>query len=232
MFFNANIFNGDISKWKTSNVTNMLCMFCNAKDFNRDISGWDTSKVNNMSFMFQGASSFDQDISSWDTSMVNAMAHMFNGAKSFNQDISIWETSSVTVMQGMFQNATNFNQDISGWNVLRVKAFDNFSLGSHLPDINKPKFGRLKIMPSITTFKAKINMSITPITFTKEIGDATGTFSITPALPTGLSFDTTIGTINGTPTTVSMEYYYTVSFTGTGSFDYLKGKTKLTISVN
>lgn len=44
LFYTEN-FNGDISKWDVSNVTDMGHMFCFAKNFNRDISKWDTSKV-------------------------------------------------------------------------------------------------------------------------------------------------------------------------------------------
>ena len=40
-------------------------MFYNADIFNQNISNWDTSKVDNMGSMFKNATSFNQDISSW-----------------------------------------------------------------------------------------------------------------------------------------------------------------------
>ena len=40
LFANSN-FNGDISSWDVSNVTNMIAMFFDCKDFNCDISNWD-----------------------------------------------------------------------------------------------------------------------------------------------------------------------------------------------
>jgi len=43
-------FDGDISEWNTSNVTNITEMFCNST-FNQDIFKWDTSKVTNMEGM-------------------------------------------------------------------------------------------------------------------------------------------------------------------------------------
>ena len=44
-------FNGDISKWNTSNVTTMYHMFYESS-FTGDISNWDVSKVTNMRYMF------------------------------------------------------------------------------------------------------------------------------------------------------------------------------------
>jgi surface protein len=59
--------------------------------FNGDISHWDVSKVTNMRFMLY-FSQFNGDISQWDVS--NAAAHnmygMF-GASKFNVDISQWK---------------------------------------------------------------------------------------------------------------------------------------------
>ena len=44
-------FNGDISKWNTSNVNNMYSMFACSK-FNGNISNWNTSNVKFMGWMF------------------------------------------------------------------------------------------------------------------------------------------------------------------------------------
>jgi surface protein len=41
-------FNGDISGWDVSSVTNMYAMFSNSQ-FDGDISGWNVSSVTNMS---------------------------------------------------------------------------------------------------------------------------------------------------------------------------------------
>ena len=42
--FSESQFNGDISNWDVSNVTNMIGMFYNSQ-FNGDISNWDVSNV-------------------------------------------------------------------------------------------------------------------------------------------------------------------------------------------
>ena len=63
MFKDANYFNGDISKWEVSKVTEMAGMFCGAKVFNQDLSKWDVSEVTTMYEMFWGATVFNQDLS-------------------------------------------------------------------------------------------------------------------------------------------------------------------------
>ena len=60
MFSYAISFNGDISKWDVSRVTDMCRMFFNAKSFNGDLSKWDVSSVKNMDSMFYYAVSFKQ----------------------------------------------------------------------------------------------------------------------------------------------------------------------------
>lgn len=49
--FENSIFNGDISSWDVSKVTNMSFMFSYSL-FNRDISSWDVSHVTKLWFMF------------------------------------------------------------------------------------------------------------------------------------------------------------------------------------
>ena len=52
MVWGAQLFNGDISKWDVSRVTDMRCMFRSATSFNGDLSQWDVSAVQNMYGMF------------------------------------------------------------------------------------------------------------------------------------------------------------------------------------
>ena len=106
-------FNGDISEWDVSSVTDMSRMFAGVNDyaFNQDISNWNTSSVTNMGGMFYSSKSFNQDISSWDTSSVTNMHTMFYRAESFNQDISNWNVSSVTSMEDMFDYADDLSDD-------------------------------------------------------------------------------------------------------------------------
>ena len=50
----------DISKWNTSNVTNMSDMFCNCSSLNSlpDISIWNTKKLKEKTDMFYGCKEY------------------------------------------------------------------------------------------------------------------------------------------------------------------------------
>ena len=73
-----NGFNGDISNWDVSNVTEMEGMFYSCKNFNQDRSSWDVSNVTNMNGMFYNCKSFNQDISAWDVSNVKDNIFIFD----------------------------------------------------------------------------------------------------------------------------------------------------------
>ena len=94
-------FNGDLSKWNVSNVTNMWCMFYGCKKFNCDISRWDVSKVEDMDRMFKGCEQFNCNISKWNTSSVKDMFEMFKNCKNFNCDLSDWNVSKVEYIEYM-----------------------------------------------------------------------------------------------------------------------------------
>jgi surface protein len=113
-------FNGNISSWDVSNVTNMQRMLGGARLFNKPMSSWNVSNVTNMAGMFSGAELFNQDIGGWDVSNVTDMSYMFNNATSFNQPIGIWKVSNVGYMSYMFANATSFNGEIASWDTLSV----------------------------------------------------------------------------------------------------------------
>ena len=133
LFYNNKTFDGDISEWDVSNVTDMSFMFMYS-DYtgkNGDISDWDVSSVKSMVAMFRN-SEFNEDISRWDISSVQDMSYMFSLSK-FNQDISKWDVSKVTNMNDMFSNSA-FNQDISKWKINpKCRVNDMFTKCNILP---------------------------------------------------------------------------------------------------
>jgi surface protein len=114
-------FNGDISMWNVSNVTNMGFMFYGCKKFNCDLSKWNVSKVDNMYCMFFRCIKFNSDISQWDVSNVTDMYGMFCECGRFNCDLSSWNVSNVENMSFMFEYCKRFKCDLSSWDVSNVK---------------------------------------------------------------------------------------------------------------
>ena len=120
LFHINQVFNQPLNDWNVSSVTDMSQMFTFASSFDHPLDSWDVSSVTDMYNVFVLATSFDQPLDSWDVSRVTNMQGMFSDASSFNQPLDSWDVSRVTNMQGMFQSARSFNQDISGWDVSKV----------------------------------------------------------------------------------------------------------------
>jgi surface protein len=135
-FRSCSSFNGNISTWDVSNVTqfgrsnagNVDGMFIGCSSFNSDITKWDTSSATKMYAMFQGCTSFNQDISDWDVSNVSDMQFMFTSCSSFNQPIHNWTPTSLIHISNMFNGATVFNQPIDSWAISPVTSTHNTGL--------------------------------------------------------------------------------------------------------
>jgi len=84
----------------TSAITNMYELFSKFRTFDGDISRWDVSHVTNMARMF-AESQFNGDISLWDVSRVEDMTGMFNSSR-FKGDISRWNVGNVASYHPMF----------------------------------------------------------------------------------------------------------------------------------
>ena len=107
----------DLSKLNTSEITDMSQLFKSSK-FNGDISNWDVSNVTNMGGMFWEATNFNQPLDKWDVSSVTNMSGMFAGAYNFNQALNDWDVSKVTNMTFMFEDAIAFKTKFNNGNSL------------------------------------------------------------------------------------------------------------------
>lgn len=126
MFVQATSLNDpNISKWDTSNVTNMSAMFFGASSFNQSLNDWNVSNVTTMTKMFSGASKFNQPLDKWKTGNVTSLTEMFSSAPKFNQPLSTWDVSKVKTMDGMFFRAYDFDQPLNDWKTLSVTNLQN-----------------------------------------------------------------------------------------------------------
>ena len=119
MFYNAYLFDGDLSNWDVSNVRDMDFMFAAARAFNGNIDNWDVSNVTNMRGMFTFTNTFNRDLSNWNVANVESMRFMFESALLFNQNIGGWNIQSVNDMTNMLKNCglstSNYDGILNGW---------------------------------------------------------------------------------------------------------------------
>jgi surface protein len=144
LFVFNEFFNGDISLWNVSNVTDMTRMFYECKNFNCDLSEWDVKKVENMTYMFVNCKNFEGNGLKYrkTNNLINTTG-TFKGCIKFNEDISRWDMSEVSSVTEMFYNCENFDKNISDWDLKSVKEFKGvfFKCLKLNPD-HKPKFNK------------------------------------------------------------------------------------------
>jgi surface protein len=106
LFYGASAFTGrGVENFKLTNVEDIHGCFYQATMFDANLTAWDTSLVVDMSETFYGASSFQGiGVSTWDVSSVTLMNDMFGQCNSFNADLSAWDVSQVTSMAQMVRH--------------------------------------------------------------------------------------------------------------------------------
>ncbi len=120
----------DVSKWNTSQVTDMHNIFNGCIRLETvDVSKWNTSQVTDMRGIFNNCSNLSViDVSDWDTSKVIDMDNLFNKCSSLiTVDVSKWNTSQVTDMHNMFSGCTKLETlNISNFSLEFVESMRNF----------------------------------------------------------------------------------------------------------
>ena len=147
----------DVSKWDTSNVTNMSGMFLRCSALTSiDVSKWDTSNVTSMDDMFSGCSALTSlDLSKWDTSNVKDMGGMFENIDSMQSlDISNFDTRKASVGGGYgFMSSSSLRSlDMSGDN-FTLENTTTWNRGIRTPQLRTLKLGKnfFKTHESITS---------------------------------------------------------------------------------
>ena len=146
LFYNSKASSIDVSKFYTSDVTDMSGMFNNAAATEiKGLEYLDTSDVTDMGSMFSDTfknNSDDNsqkailDLSGFNTSKVKYMASMFSGTKANNIDVSNFDTSSVINMHRTFYYTTNVQTlDLSSFDTSKVQLMSAMFMGSGVTNI-------------------------------------------------------------------------------------------------
>ncbi len=76
-------------------------------NFNGIISGWDTSNITNMKSLFGASTKFNDDISKWNVNKVTDMTDTFVSTSPFNKNLSKWNVDKVIYCKDAFKTSRN-----------------------------------------------------------------------------------------------------------------------------
>ena len=212
MFEGATAFNGNLTSWNVSSVTDMSDMFSDASSFNQTLNDWDVSSVLYMYNMFLETTAFNGDLAAWDVSSVTDMLGMFEGATAFNGDLAAWDVSSVIDMSYMFSDATAFNRSLNDWNVSSVTSMTSMFEGATSFQQN---LGKWYVVPdSVSIARTDVPGVVGSIS-----AQNTALNSHNPVYNVAGSGSTQFAIVNGNQlnmTSVDAESDYTVNVTASG----------------
>ena len=157
MFCNLNnITKIDLSKFDSSEVTEMIGMFYNCDSLTSlKLDKFKTKSVNNMRRIFEGCNKLTSlNLSSFDTSSVTDMTGFFSNCKSLlSLDLKNFNTSSVSIMDVMFINCSSIKYlDLNNFNTSLVTSFHGFFkfceslIGLKIDNFNTSSAGNLNQM--------------------------------------------------------------------------------------
>ena len=136
LFCDCREFNGDLSQWDVSQVTNLDSTFAGCEKFNGDLSKWNVGNVTSMRSTFYGCDVFNANLSEWNVGRVVRMDDMLHGCYVFSSDISRWNVAQVANMDQLFYYCWAFNADISKWSVARVTTMNRMFYGCKIFNAN------------------------------------------------------------------------------------------------
>lgn len=111
----------DLNFIDTSKVTNMSSLF-DQEDFEGDVSHWDVSRVTDMSYMFFKCEHFRGNLENWDTGNVTNMSDMFYGCTEFDgTGLENWDLHNLEKAEEMFEECVSFDIDLKNWQLKKLK---------------------------------------------------------------------------------------------------------------
>ena len=135
----------DLSTFNTSNVTNMNSMFMGAEATSVNLTNFDTSKVTDLNLMFSINQIQTLDLSSFDTSNVTDMSDMFYGSQATKVDVTSFNTSKVTNMDYMFSDSFAKKLDLSSFDTSNVTSMSNMFYNTSATVLDVSNFNTSKV---------------------------------------------------------------------------------------
>jgi Putative Ig domain len=156
-----------------------------------------------------------------DTNQTSACTPTVNGTGSFSSSVT-WSVSPTSI--GTVSGSGVFTSTSVGTaTITATSTQDSTQSGSAKVTVTLALAAPSNLVYPQTTIAASVGQSITP-----DIPTVTGTvnsYSVSPALPAGLSLNTTTGAISGTPTATAAQTTYTVTATNAS------GNTTATVTI-
>ncbi|MBR4462157.1 MAG: BspA family leucine-rich repeat surface protein [Erysipelotrichaceae bacterium] len=230
MFGDSSSLDGlDVSKWNTSNVTNMYALFWNTGLTSIDVSKWNTSKVTTMECMFGNSRKLKElDVSNFDTRNVTHMGGMFHALVLLESlDLSNFNTDKVSDYhhgnssdwyQGIFDGCTNLRY-------LNIENFNIYSTGVIVDNMFRkcPNLSEV-VLGSKFSFKGYVNStSYRPYLPTPPTGD--------DSPYTGKWVEVT-GAVQGSYTPEELYNAYNANMAGTWVWEVDNSKAKVIFDGN
>ena len=133
MFYDAEKFNQDVSKWDTGAVTSMGSMFKNAAAFtdntffcagSTNTGSWPTSVIRASDFGGSGVTDFSCSGTFLHNVIIQSVVDDWCGTDAAKKtavqtahgSIEDWDVSRITNMNKLFSSKASFNNDLSKWN--------------------------------------------------------------------------------------------------------------------
>ena len=125
----------NINLWDTSLIQLTNLMFWGATNFDGNLSNWDMSQLTNATNMFLNAINFnnggDSGINNWDVSALQIATGMFRNATSFEQPINNWSVINLTTASFFMAGKSTANYPASQLDDI----FNSWSFGFVQPNV-------------------------------------------------------------------------------------------------